>query len=221
MEDGFYQEADSLDSVTVTYKYKSKNNIEIILICLAFSLIVCNSIGIYIYAMLGMSDSYLYMLTHPMQRWDESFMSAMFFVMCLIATTRIFVNTISGYSLTFDNNGIRGTYNSWFVSNGDFIKAITVKTKYTSYVIFDIDYVDDKKYISWDNFKSFSRYNDCIVLWRNKRPQYTLGIRIFMRYNSWGFISRKNCPLKVCGTRSDLANLQDFLSQRLPQVQPV
>lgn len=221
MDDGFYQEADSLDSVTVSYKYKSKNNMEIILICLAFSLIVCNSIGIYIYAMLGMSGEYLYMLAHPMQKWDDFSMSAFGCMLCWIMTSYVLVNKIGGYTLIFNNNGISGTYNSLFISNGDFIKAVTVKTRHTSYIIFDIDYIDDKRYISWDNFKSFSRYDDCIVLWRNKRPQYTLGIRILMRYDSWGLLARQNCPLKVCGTRSELADLQDFLSQRLPQVQPI
>lgn len=46
-------------------------------------------------------------------------------------------------------------------------------------------------------------------------------MRFFLRYNSWGLLSKGNCPLRVCGNGSDLANLQDFLSQRLPQVQPL
>lgn len=221
MEDSFYQEADSLDSVTVNCKYKSGKKLELMFLLLFFSVLVCTTVGAYIFAMLGMSGEFFYMLTHPAQKWDEFSFGAGFCLITFFVSLCALSNGISSCSLVFNNNGITGTYSNWVISNGDFIDAITVKNKYTRYTIFDVDYVGKDRYISLDSFKSFSRYKDCIILWRTKHPYDTFGMHFFLRYNSWILLSRGHCPLRVCGTRSDLANLQDFLSQRLPQVHPL
>lgn len=221
MEDSFYQESDSPDSVTVACKYKSGKTLELMLLCLVLSVLVCTTVGAYIFAMLGMSDEFFYMITHPTQKWGDFLFHASFCFFTFFVSLCIFSNWISSCNLVFDNNGITGTYSNWAISDGDFIDAITVKHRHTRYTIFDVDYVEGNRYISLDNFKSFSRYKDCIILWRTKHPQDTFEMRFFLRYNSWGLLYKGNCPLRVCGNGSDLANLQDFLSQRLPQVQPL
>lgn len=221
MEDSFYQESDSLDSVTVNCKYNYGKNFELILLCLVFSVIVITITGAYIFAMMGMWKDFFYTIAHPIQRWNDVCMLVFLCVLLFATSLVICINGIGSYTLVFDNNGITGTYSNWAISNGDFIDAITVKNRYTRYTIFDVDYVEGNRYISLDSFKSFSRYKDCIILWRTKHPQDTFGMRFFLRYNSWGLLPKGNCPLRVCSNGSDLANLQDFLSQRLPQVQPL
>ena len=221
MDDGFYQEADSLDSVTVHCKYKSGKTLELMFLCLSLSVLICTTVDVYIFAMLGMFDEFFYMIIHPTQKWDDFLFYAGFCLATFLVSLCFLSNGISSCSLVFNNNGITGTYSNLVISNGNFIDAITVKNKYTRYTIFDVDYVGGNRYISLDSFKSFSSYKDCIILWRTKHPQDTFGMRFFLRYNSWTLLTSGYCPLKVCGTRSELADLQYFLSQRLPQVEPL
>lgn len=221
MEDNFYQESDSFDSVTVHCKYNYGKNFELIFLCLIFSLVVCIVIGAYIFAMMGMFGDYLYMIAHPVKKWDELCVLTFLCVLLFATSLGICLNEIGSYTLVFDSNGITGKYSNWAISNGDFINAITVKNKYTRYTIFDVYYLEGNRYISLKSFESFSRYKDCIILWRTKYPHDSLGMRFFLRYNSWVFLSKDDCPLRVCCKKSELADLQYFLSQRLPQVEPL
>lgn len=221
MEDSFYQESDSLDSVTVNCKYNYGKNFELILLCLVFSVIVITITGAYIFAMMGMFGDYFYAIAHPIQRWNDMCMLVFLCVLLFATSLGICMDGIGSYTLVFDNDGITGTYSNWAISNGNFIDAITVRTKYTRYTIFDVYSIEGNRYISLKSFQSFSRYKDCIILWRTRHPEDSFGMRFFLRYNSWGLLSKDSCPLRVCCTRSELTNLQDFLSRRLPQVEPL
>ncbi len=220
MQDSFYQEADSLDAVIIKYQAKFFRRFKFMALGLVFATVVC-TIGImFICALLGVWSDFLGVLLHPSRSWMEFIGSTFIYWLSFGVVLLFSLSIISGYNLVFDKNGIRGTYNNGFISDGNFINAITVKTDVARYTIYDLNRVDGVSYIAWDNFKSFSRYKDYIVLWRSENPQATFGIKFFLYFDSWIFLGPGECPLKVCGTRSDLVNLQDYLSGRLPQIQP-
>ena len=130
MEDSFYQESDSLDSVTVNCKYNYGKNFELILLCLVFSVFVITITSAYIFAMMGMWKDFFYAIAHPIQRWNDVCMLVFLCVLLFATSLVICINGIGSYTLVFDNNGITGTYSNWAISNGDFIDAITVKNSY-------------------------------------------------------------------------------------------
>lgn len=221
MEDSFYQGVDSLDSVSVNYKSGFSNCFKVMALGMACSIVVCTIGAIFICSLLGVCDSFFSIIAHPSRSWVDFIGATFIYWISFVVVALFSFSTINGYNLVFDNNGIRGTYNNGYVSNGDFISAITVKTRTARYTIYDVEYVEGTKYISWDSFKSFSRYDNYIVLWRSKNPQSSFALKFFLNFNSWLFLIPSECPLKVCGSRSELADLQDFLSQRFPQIRPI
>ncbi len=131
---------------------------------------------------------------------------------------------IKQYHVIFSYYGISGSAESWLCEKLDLDKAVT-PTRYirngpeTSLLPkFTLNEVVDTKYISWENFHSFTCHKDCIMLWREAEPP------IKKKSAQWavqtGFsLDDTIAPLRVCcNDINELRKLRDFLAERLPEV---
>ena len=226
MDDSFYQGADTLDSVTIAYKYKHRFLHFLPFFCLAlipigvvcllfccFSAWLYYSFGDEIYGFVATPCDYSPVL------YISAFITGLFALIIFFNASRM----ATEYNITFNHFGISGTYKNFYFSGIDFVETVIVRGRnnHIEYYLCDIERIDGINYISWENFKSFSRYDDFIILWRDDVPPNGLATKFLMMFDVGILFNRKTFPLKIRGTRADLANLQDYLSQRLSQARPV
>lgn len=225
MDDSFYQETDTLDSVTVAYKYKNRfwHALPFLCFLVVLAAFACFCAAIFFAWFYGYDEEVYKAFATPSDSLEIWGFSALLSGCLVLITFLTALRMATEYNITFNSSGISGTYNNFYLSGIDFVETVTVRGRhgYIEYYLCDIERVDGINYISWENFKSFSRYDDFIVLWRDDVPPNGLATKFFMMFDSGFLFNRKEFPLKIYGSRSDLADLQDLLSRRFSQSRPV
>lgn len=131
---------------------------------------------------------------------------------------------VKEYYLMFSCYGISGSAESWLLDKLDLDKAVEPISYLrngpeTSLLPqFTLTEVADTKYISWENFHSFTCHKDCIMLWRESDPPIKKRAAQWAVQTSFS-LNDETAPLRVCCNNiNELSKLRAFLAERLPEV---
>lgn len=125
-------------------------------------------------------------------------------------------NTVIGYSLTFDENGIKGECNYCDNIKRPFVEVYGKPSASDSYGLIKCQ----GDYVRWENFLCFSYHKNCIVLWRSSQPRADFKAAMLIQFDLYP--SLRQCswsrPLRICGSELEVRELKDFLSGFMPRL---
>ena len=203
--------ASSRDSLTLNFQNPKR--------FLFFAVVYAAASVIAIGGILGFL--YLMILSLSAEFAHEFLDSVPFFLPILLLLIIAFVgvswqNTVIGYSLTFDRQGINGKCYYCGHVEKPFIAVYEAPSPN------EVTYSDLIRScgdcVVWENFMCFSYHKNCLVLWKSSQPQLNLREIMLIEFDLYLGIAQEADPrpLRICGSEDEIRELKDFLSGFMP-----
>lgn len=164
---------------------------------------------------------YLAILSLSAEFAQEFLGSVPFFLPILLLLIIAFVivswqNTVIGYSLTFDRQGINGK--CYYCGHVEKPFIVVYETPSPNEAAYSDLIRSCGDCVVWENFMCFSYHKNCIVLWKSSQPQLNLREIMLIKFDLYLGIAQEADPrpLRICGSEDEIRELKNFLSGFMP-----